>query len=90
MIFLVRELGCKMRTTINIRDELVEDLLVYSKARNKSKAIEVAIKHYIQKKAIEDLIALSGKIDIDPDWQKAEEMELHEYEEKGLSFLFPT
>ena len=79
-----------MRTTINIRDELVEDLLVYSKARNKSKAIEVAIKHYIQKKAIEDLIALSGKIDIDPDWQKAEEMELHEYEEKGLSFLFPT
>lgn len=90
MIFLVRELGCKMRTTINIRDELVEEFLAYSKARNKSKAIEVAIKHYIQKKAIEDLIALSGKIDIDPDWQKAEEMELHEYEEKGLPFLFPT
>ena len=70
-----------MRTTINIKDDLIEELLVRSKAKNKSKAIEAAIKHYIEKKAIEDLIALSGKIDIDPDWEKAEAVELHEYKD---------
>jgi metal-responsive CopG/Arc/MetJ family transcriptional regulator len=70
-----------MRTTINIKDDLLQELLVRSKAKNKSRAIEAAIKQYIEKNAIEDLIALSGKIDIDPDWEKAEEMELHEYKD---------
>ena len=70
-----------MRTTISIKDDLMQELLARTKAKNKSKAIETAIKQYVEKKAVEDLIALSGKIDIDPDWQKAEEMELHEYKD---------
>jgi len=68
-----------MRTTINIQDDLMQELLARSKAKNKSKAVETAIKQYVEKKAVEDLIALSGKIDIDPDWEKREEMELDEY-----------
>jgi Arc/MetJ family transcription regulator len=79
---LVDGMRCRMRTTINIQDDLIRELLLRSKAKNKSKAIEAAIKQYIEKKAIEDLIDLSGKIDIDPDWQKAEEMEIHEYEDR--------
>ena len=70
-----------MRTTISIKDDLMQELLAVSKAKNKSKAIETAIKQYVEKKAVEDLIALSGKIDIDPDWEKAEEMEHHEYKD---------
>ena len=68
-----------MRTTISIKDDLMQELLAVSKAKNKSKAIETAIKQYVEKKAVEDLIALSGKIDIDPDWEKSEEMELDEH-----------
>jgi len=68
-----------MRTTISIKDDLMQELLARSKAKNKSKAIETAIKQYVEKKAVEDLIALSGKIDIDPDWEKSEEMELDEH-----------
>ena len=70
-----------MRTTISIKDDLMQELLARTKAKNKSKAIETAIKQYVEKKAVEDLIALSGKIDIDPDWEKAEETELHEYQD---------
>jgi len=68
-----------MRTTINIQDDLMDALLARTKAKTKTKAIELAIKDYIEKKSIEDLISLSGKINVDLDWQKEEEAELNEY-----------
>jgi len=68
-----------MRTTINIKDDLMEALLAHTKAKTKTKAIEISILEYIEKKSIEDLVSLSGKINIDSDWQKAEEAELNEY-----------
>jgi len=67
-----------MRTTINIRDDLMEALLISTKAKTKTKAIELSIREYLEKKSIEDLVSLSGKISIDSDWQKAEEDELNE------------
>ena len=68
-----------MRTTINVKDELMNELVKRTKCRTKTEAIEIAIKDFLEKKAIEDLISLSGKIDIDPDWQKDEKAELKEY-----------
>ena len=68
-----------MRTTINIRDNLMDRLLAGTKSKTKTKAVEIAIKDYIEKKSIEDLLSLSGKIDIDPDWEKEEEAELNGY-----------
>ncbi len=68
-----------MRTTINIKDDLMEALLAHTKAKTKTKAIEISILEYIEKKSIEDLVSLSGKINIDSDWQKDEEAELNEY-----------
>jgi len=68
-----------MRTTINIQDDLMDALLAHTKAKAKTKAIELAIKDYIEKKSIEDLISLSGKINVDLDWQKEEEVELNQY-----------
>jgi Arc/MetJ family transcription regulator len=68
-----------MRTTINIRDDLMEALLTHTKAKTKTKAIELSIREYIEKKSLEGLLSLSGKINIDSDWQKEEEAELNEY-----------
>jgi hypothetical protein len=68
-----------MRTTINIRDDLMAALMALTKAKTKTKAVELSIREYIERKSIEDLISLSGKIDIDPEWQKEEEAELNEY-----------
>ncbi len=59
-----------MHITINVSDELINDLLKRTNARTKNQAIETAIREYLDKKAIEDLIALSGKIDIDPNWKE--------------------
>jgi len=68
-----------MRTTINVRDDLLDELIKRTKTRTKTQAIEIAIREYLGKKAIEDLIALSGKIKINPNWCKDEEAELNEY-----------
>jgi hypothetical protein len=57
----------------------MEALLVQTKAKTKTKAIELSIREYIEKKSIENIVALSGKINIDSDWQKMEEDELNEY-----------
>ena len=70
-----------MRTTININDALLNALMKRTKMKTKTKAIELAIREYLKKKAIEDLISLSGRIDIDPDWKKEEDAELDEYDE---------
>jgi hypothetical protein len=70
-----------MRTTINVSNDLINALIERTKARTKTQAIETAIREYLGKKAIEDLISLSGKIDIDPDWRKNEEVELNEYKD---------
>ena len=74
-----------MRTTINTRDDLMEALLASTKAKTKTKAVELSIREYIEKKSIEDLISLSGKIDIDLDWQKEEEAELNEYRDHNTT-----
>jgi Arc/MetJ family transcription regulator len=73
--------GAYMRTTINLKEELITDLMKRTKSRTKTHAIETAIKEYLQKKAIDDLIALSGKVNIEPDWEKEEEAELDEYKD---------
>ena len=67
-----------MRTTINIQDDLMQALLTHTKAKTKTKAIELSIREYLEKKSIENIVALSGTINIDSDWQKMEEAELNE------------
>ena len=68
-----------MRTTINVKDDLMNALMKRAMVGSKTKAIELAIKEYLEKQAIEDLIALSGQIQIDVDWEKEEKTELDEY-----------
>ncbi len=38
-----------MRTTINIKDDLMEALLTHTKAETQTKAIELSIREYIEK-----------------------------------------
>jgi hypothetical protein len=68
-----------MRTTLNIKDDMMDALLKRTKSKTKTKAVEVAIQEYLEKKAIEELIALSGNIHIELDWEKEEEAEVNGY-----------
>jgi len=65
-----------MRATLNIPDNLLSDVQKITGEKSKTKAITIAMKEFIRQKKIKELIALRGKVQIDYDWQKEEELEI--------------
>ena len=65
-----------MRTTLDLDEDLIQELLKTTKARTKTEAIHLAISELIRRKRLEKLKSLSGKIRIDLDLKKAEKTEL--------------
>lgn len=68
-----------MRTTIQIPDGLLAELVEATKAKTKTSAILQAIRFYIQRQDMARLKKLSGKIRIDLDWESAEELEMKDH-----------
>jgi metal-responsive CopG/Arc/MetJ family transcriptional regulator len=65
-----------MRATLNIPDDLLNQVQKITGEKSKTKAISIAMREYIRQKKINELIALRGKIQIDYDWAKEEELEM--------------
>ena len=65
-----------MRTTLDLDEELVNELLKATEANTKTEAIHLAISELIRRRKLEKLKSLSGKIHIDLDWRKREKAEL--------------
>lgn len=71
-----------MRTTLNLDEELIKELMKVTGAKTKVEAIHLAISEFIRRKKLEGLKALSGKIRIAENWQELEELELKAQEER--------
>jgi len=71
-----------MRATLNISDELLSKVQKITGEKSKTKAITIAMQEFIRQKKIKELIALRGKIQIDYDWQKEEELEIKAQEKR--------
>ena len=54
-----------MRTTLNIDDKLLESIVEVTGERSKSKAVNAALKEYIRRKHVQELIDSWGKIIVD-------------------------
>ena len=65
-----------MRATLNIPDDLVKEMQKASGEKSKTKAIIVAMQEFIRQRKIKELIAMKGKVQIEYDWEKEEELEL--------------
>lgn len=65
-----------MRTTINIADELLKDVMKQTKAKTKTEAITNALEEFIRRKRMSEIKSLFGKIEFDLDWKKLEQEEL--------------
>ena len=57
-----------MRTTLDIDDELMTNLLEQYPGKSKTQAIEQAIREHLYQTAAKELIAMAGTIDIDEDY----------------------
>ena len=75
-----------MRATLNIPDDLIAEVQKLSGEKSKTKAITTAMQEFIRQKKMRDVIALSGKIEIDYDWEKEEELEMEAQERREKLF----
>ena len=71
-----------MRATLNIPDDLMTEIQKATGEKSKTKAITVAMKEFIKQKKIKQLLALRGKIQIEYDWEKEEELEMKAQKER--------
>lgn len=71
-----------MRATLNIPDELIDEVRRISGLKSKTRAIVTVMEEYIRRKKMEELLALRGKINVDYDWEQEEELELKAAEER--------
>ncbi len=67
-----------MRTTINVRDSIFEEIIVITGARTKTEAVNRALREYVRLKRKEELVNLSGKIHIEENWKEIREAEKSE------------
>ena len=67
-----------MRTTINIKEKTVQEVMHITGAKNKSQAINEALEAYVREKRVKKLLELKGKLNLDENWTALREMELDE------------
>ena len=67
-----------MRTTVNIDDDIFEELMKITTSTSRAKAIQTAIYEYIEIKRKKQLLALRGNLDIANNWQQLRQQEMQE------------
>jgi metal-responsive CopG/Arc/MetJ family transcriptional regulator len=67
---------CNVRATLNIPDDLLAEVQKISGQKSKTRAITTAMQEFIRQKKIKELIALRGRVQIEYNWEKEEELEM--------------
>jgi Arc/MetJ family transcription regulator len=67
-----------MRTTINIKDEVIKQVVEYTGAKNMSQAVNEVLETFVREKRKQKLFELKGKLKLEDNWQKLREMEIDE------------
>lgn len=71
-----------MRATLNIPDDLMEEVQKLSGQKSKTGAIVTIMEDYIRRQKLQALLDLQGKVNIDYDWEREEDLELKAAEER--------
>ena len=67
-----------MRITVGIDDKIIEKLISLTNAKNKTKAINIAIEDFLKRKRKNNLLQLRGRLHLESDWKKLREGEISE------------
>lgn len=54
-----------MRTTLNIDEKILAEVIEATGEKSKSKAVNMALKQFIRQKTIKNLLSMVGKLEID-------------------------
>jgi len=67
-----------MRTTLDLPDGILEELLRVVRKKKKNEAVRIALEDFIRRKKTEKLLELSGKVEIEDTTEKLERAEIDE------------
>ena len=67
-----------MRTTLNIKDDIIKQVLKLTGAKNKSHAVNEILDAYVREKQMQKLLEPRGTLHLEDNWGKLREMELDE------------
>jgi Arc/MetJ family transcription regulator len=67
-----------MRTTVNIDDQICQELMQLTCTTSRARAIQAALVEYIALKRKRQLLDLRGKLDITDNWQELRSREMQE------------
>lgn len=65
-----------MRTTLNLDEKLLAEVMRETGETDKGRAVNAALAEYVRREKIERLIALAGHIDYADDWKERHDLEL--------------
>lgn len=71
-----------MRATLNIPDELMQEVQKLSGQKSKTGAIVTAMEEFVRRQKMQALLDLQGKVNINYDWELEEDLELKAAEER--------
>lgn len=67
-----------MRTTLNIKDDVINKITQLTGAKNRSKAVNEVLEYYIKEKQLNNLLGLKGKLHLNENLSELRELELNE------------
>lgn len=67
-----------MRTTLNLKKEVIDKAVILTGAKNRSQAINIILEDYVNKKQVQNLLKLKGKLHLEENLKILREMELDE------------
>ena len=77
-----------MRATLNIPDDLLNEVQRISGQKSKTKAIVAVMEDYVRRQRMQSLLALRGKVQIEYDWELEEERELKAADDRPAFRLY--
>lgn len=70
--------GDEMRTSLNIDDTMLHEVMKETGKKNRSEAIRLALDTYLKQQKKNKILALRGKVDIEDNWQQLRKLEMSE------------
>jgi len=67
-----------MRTTLNLKNDIINKVIQFTGAKNKSQAVNEVLEAYIREKRMQKLLELRGKLHLEDNLKELREMELDE------------
>lgn len=67
-----------MRTTLNLNEEVIRQVMQYTGIKNKSKAVNMVLETFVRERKRQNILKMKGKLNLDDNWKQLREMELDE------------